>query len=262
MMLQRFYCIIVLLGAVLRTLPVTAQSWAKCKRSFPSSVAAVALGLHVQLVPEPCDASKAADIIFDASFSRDGSGRALVRYQWAAQGNNDVVLNAAISAANAAENGAGSVRWVAMLQQPHAAAVCLESSGMQPHACRLQLLFVAILAEVPVGVMPCLTNLLPHCCLCRLIVPASDLETMKNAIYTIRVTVTNWLGATDATSATFEKVASGQAPVTSVAGGTQQTFKIAEGVQLTSQLVATSVCPGKKVGTMPSHPTIAAAACL
>jgi hypothetical protein len=72
--------------------------------------AAVLVDLIAQLVPEPCDPSKAADITFDASFSRDGSGRPLVRYQWAAQGNNDVVLNAAISAANAAEGGAGSVR--------------------------------------------------------------------------------------------------------------------------------------------------------
>jgi hypothetical protein len=82
---------------------------------------------------------------------------------------------------------------------------------------------------------------------CRLTIPAAELDTMKNALYPIQVTVTNWLGATHTAAAAFEKVASGQAPVVSVAGGTQQTFKLAEGVQLTAQLLAPSVCPGKKV---------------
>lgn len=66
----------------------------------------------LQLVPAPCDPSKAADISFDASASRDGSGRRLVKYRWVAPGSNDVVLNAAVSVANAAEGGAGTVRWV------------------------------------------------------------------------------------------------------------------------------------------------------
>lgn len=82
---------------------------------------------------------------------------------------------------------------------------------------------------------------------CRLTIPAAQLDTMKNAVHQIQVTVTNWLSATHTVSAAFEKVASGQAPVVSVAGDTQQTFKLAEGVQLTAQLLATSVCPGKKV---------------
>lgn len=91
-----------------------------------------------------------------------------------------------------------------------------------------------------------------HVLFCRLTIPASDIDTMKNGVYTIHVTVTNWLGATQTASATFEKLVSGQAPVVSVAGGTQQTFKIADGLQLTSQLLATSVCSGKKVGSCTS----------
>lgn len=63
-----------------------------------------------QVVPEPCDPSKAADITFDASFSRDGSGRPLAKYQWAQVGSNDMVLAAAVSTANAADGGAGSSR--------------------------------------------------------------------------------------------------------------------------------------------------------
>jgi hypothetical protein len=76
---------------------------------------------------------------------------------------------------------------------------------------------------------------------------------MTNAIYTLRVTVTNFLGATGSATLVFEKVGPGEAPVISVAGGTLQTFKIAEGVKLTAQLVATSVCAGKKVGFLLMH---------
>lgn len=76
----------------------------------------------LQVVPEPCDVSKATDIVFDASFSRDGSGRPLVKWQWSQfkvpdpatpttlEPSNDFVLATAISAANAANGGAGSVR--------------------------------------------------------------------------------------------------------------------------------------------------------
>lgn len=70
----------------------------------------------LQLVPAPCDPSKAADISFDASSSRDGSGRPLTRFRWAAPGSNDVVLKAAVSAANAAAGGAGAVKWVQTLK--------------------------------------------------------------------------------------------------------------------------------------------------
>lgn len=59
----------------------------------------------LQLVPEPCDASKSANIVFDASFSRDSSGRPLSQYSWMQVGSNDVVLAAAISAANAMPGG-------------------------------------------------------------------------------------------------------------------------------------------------------------
>lgn len=65
--------------------------------------------LRMQVVPEPCDVDKAADIVFDASFSRDASGRALKGYQWEQLGN-DIFLAAAISASNAAKGGAGSPR--------------------------------------------------------------------------------------------------------------------------------------------------------
>lgn len=82
----------------------------------------------------------------------------------------------------------------------------------------------------------------------RLTIPGADLPTMGDATYTLRLTVTNFLGATHTATLVFEKVGPGEAPIISVAGGTSQTFKIAEGIKLTAQLVATSVCAGKKVG--------------
>jgi hypothetical protein len=66
--------------------------------------------LVAQLVPEPCDVTKATDITFDASFSRDGSGRPLLKYQWASVGTMDVVLATAVSVANTAEQGTGAPR--------------------------------------------------------------------------------------------------------------------------------------------------------
>lgn len=63
----------------------------------------------LQIVPEPCDPSTAADITFDASFSKDGSGRPLVKVAWS-QDSSDVVLGAAIDKANAANAGQGSIR--------------------------------------------------------------------------------------------------------------------------------------------------------
>ena len=86
---------------------------------------------------------------------------------------------------------------------------------------------------------------------CRLVVPAADLDNMADSPdgspYKLQVAVINFLGVVAKAEAQFAKVPAGQAPVISVAGGPQQTFKIAEGVKLTAQLLATSVCAGKKV---------------
>jgi hypothetical protein len=77
-----------------------------------------------KLVSEPCDPSAAADVIIDASFSKDGSGRPLTRIRWsqvadaagvALTGTADVVLAAAIDQANTANNGAGAYRYAALL---------------------------------------------------------------------------------------------------------------------------------------------------
>jgi len=93
-------------------------------------------------------------------------------------------------------------------------------------------------------------NTLPHLVgrlPCRLTLAAADLANMANKQYELQVLVVNYLGASSTASAKFDKVSAGQAPVISVAGGTEQTFKISEGIKLTAQLQATSVCAGKKV---------------
>jgi hypothetical protein len=75
-----------------------------------------------KVVSEPCDPSTAADIIIDASFSKDGSGRPLTRIRWsqvadaagvALTGTADVVLAVAIDQANTANTGAGAYRYAA-----------------------------------------------------------------------------------------------------------------------------------------------------
>jgi hypothetical protein len=80
-----------------------------------------------------------------------------------------------------------------------------------------------------------------------LTIAAADIVSMKDGPYTLQVTVTNFLGVMHTTTADFIKLPAGKAPVISVPGGNQQTFKLSQGVQLTAQLLATSVCAGKKV---------------
>jgi hypothetical protein len=61
-------------------------------------------------VPEPCNPASASDIKLDASFSKDASGRPLAKFTWSQRGSSDMVLRAAIEAANAANAGTGDVR--------------------------------------------------------------------------------------------------------------------------------------------------------
>eukprot|EP00882_Tetradesmus_deserticola_P021985 GHRQ01023850.1.p1 GENE.GHRQ01023850.1~~GHRQ01023850.1.p1 ORF type:complete len:145 (+),score=39.80 GHRQ01023850.1:409-843(+) len=81
----------------------------------------------------------------------------------------------------------------------------------------------------------------------RLVIPAASLPNMAAGTYTIEVRVTSFMGAADTTTLVFEKVGPGEAPVVSVIGGNTQEFKIAEGAKVSAQLLATSVCSGKKV---------------
>jgi hypothetical protein len=77
--------------------------------------------------------------------------------------------------------------------------------------------------------------------------PASTLDQLADGTYTLTVTVNNFLGRSATDKLVFTKVGPGTAPVISIIGGTAQSFKIADGVNLASYLEPTSVCAGKTV---------------
>jgi hypothetical protein len=81
----------------------------------------------------------------------------------------------------------------------------------------------------------------------RLVITAANILTLPNADYTLQVTATNFLGAAHSSSLTFTKKGAGEAPTVSIVGGQQQDFKIADGIRVSSQLLAKSVCAGKQV---------------
>lgn len=70
---------------------------------------------------------------------------------------------------------------------------------------------------------------------------------MANQQYTLQLVVTNFLDISSTASVIFSKVAAGEAPVVSIVGGPTQSFKISQGVRLSTLLSADSVCAGKKV---------------
>lgn len=82
---------------------------------------------------------------------------------------------------------------------------------------------------------------------CRLVIPAAGLPSMAAGTYAVEARVTSFLGASDTASLAFEKVGPGEAPVVSVIGENPQEFRIADGVKVSAQLLATSVCSGKRV---------------
>jgi hypothetical protein len=140
--------------------------------------------LLLQAVSEACDLSSALDVAFDASYSKDLSGRGLT-FTWSQSGINPL-LQDLIGKANAAKAS-------------------------------------------------------------RLVITAASILTLPNADYTLQVTATNFLGAAHSSSITFTKKVAGEAPTVSIVGGQQQDFKIADGIRVSSQLLAKSVCAGKQV---------------
>lgn len=140
------------------------------------------------MVSEPCDTSSATNTVFDASYSKDPSGRQLAGYAWSQSGTVNPVLQALVDAANA---GTGAD---------------------------------------------------------RLVLPPSSITQLPNADYILAVTVTSYLGVANTASMTFSKTGAGTAPVVSIVGGQTQEFKLSEGIRVSSQLIAKSVCSGKQVG--------------
>lgn len=121
-----------------------------------------------------------------------GPGRAITKYAWKQVGSaGDVVINAAVDAANSANGGTGAP---------------------------------------------------------QLTIPGTMLSKIPAGAYTISLTVTNRMGASNSNTFSFSKVAAGVAPVVTIAGGlSSYSFKWSEGISLTTQLLASSVCSNSKV---------------
>jgi hypothetical protein len=83
----------------------------------------------------------------------------------------------------------------------------------------------------------------------RLVIPGAQVGNANFAATdpTVTLTATNYLGVSGSTDFTFTKVASGLTPIVSVVGGISQSFTIAQGLRVATQLVATSVCADSKV---------------
>jgi hypothetical protein len=86
--------------------------------------------------------------------------------------------------------------------------------------------------------------------------PAATVAQLSDGSYALTVKVTNFLGQSAAAKLSFSKVGPGTAPVISVVGGSAQSFKIADGVNLASALEPTSVCAGKTVSHLRLHCTL------
>lgn len=80
--------------------------------------------------------------------------------------------------------------------------------------------------------------------------PAATVAQLSDGTYTLTVKVTSFLGQSATAKLAFSKVGPGTAPVISVVGGSVQSFKIADGVNLASALEPTSVCAGKTVSCL------------
>lgn len=133
-------------------------------------------------------------MVFDGGASRDGDipGRTLTKYVWKQVGSaGDVVVSAAVDAANSAKGGTGAA---------------------------------------------------------QLTLPGAMLSKIPASTYTVSLTVTNRMDVSSSGTFTFRKVAAGVAPVVTIAGGfPSNSFKWSEGISLTKQLLASSVCANSKV---------------
>jgi hypothetical protein len=84
----------------------------------------------------------------------------------------------------------------------------------------------------------------------RVVIPGSQISQISSGPHTITLTATNYLDKSVSGSITFTKQASGVVPVVSVLGGRSQDFKVAQGISISSTLVAASVCARKTVSTV------------
>lgn len=81
-------------------------------------------------------------------------------------------------------------------------------------------------------------------------IPQAAIAQLDDGSYTLTVTVVNFLNKAATARLTFNKQPSGAVPVVSIVGGQSQSFKVAEGIRVSSYLQASSVCGGKEVGIL------------
>lgn len=77
----------------------------------------------------------------------------------------------------------------------------------------------------------------------RLVLPGSQAAALAAGTYTLRLTATNWLGATQTATFTVSKEAE-PLPAVTVVGGRAQTFLLANGISVQSAIGLASICPG------------------
>lgn len=86
-----------------------------------------------------------------------------------------------------------------------------------------------------------------------LIIPGNKITSISSGAHTIRLVATNHLNVSGQGELTFTKRDSGATPVVSVLGGPTQTFRVAQGISVSSQLLAASVCSQKTVSMQQLH---------
>jgi hypothetical protein len=84
----------------------------------------------------------------------------------------------------------------------------------------------------------------------RIVIPGSKISQVSTGPHTITLTATSYLDKVNTGSITFNKQASGFAPVVSVLGGQSQNFQVAQGISISTTLLAASVCAQKTVSTV------------
>lgn len=81
----------------------------------------------------------------------------------------------------------------------------------------------------------------------QLVLTGTAIAQLTDGLYTIVVKATNFLGRSATARLTFTKQPSGTAPMVTIVGGSEQSFKLSEGLSINSLLQAKSVCTGKTV---------------
>lgn len=84
----------------------------------------------------------------------------------------------------------------------------------------------------------------------RIVIPGSKIKQLSDGSNTIKLSATNYLDKSTIGELRFTKQAIGYAPVVSVLGGLTQDFQVAQGISISTTLLAASVCAQKTVSAV------------